>query len=125
MMHIDVQGLDALHARLTAMTTKLDHFNKVEMRQTMSTWQTDDLHRQHPFTKHTHNRVQTTVRPHSRRELLGKRKYLRKVLHQKLPRVRRRSHRIYRRTSTRPILRAELWQSLVERMTAALGEIKW
>jgi hypothetical protein len=125
---VNSDDLRAIDKRLADMLHKLDHFGSVELGQEMSDWQTQEMHRHRPFTMRWRGRmrkVMTIVRPHSLREVLGKRGYARKVLHQKVGRAPRR-HRIYHAWSTRPILRAELLSRLQAHMTQAFETlIKW
>ena len=122
--------IDLAHAdeKIAAMLHKIDHFGKVDMGREMSDWQTKDLHRHRPFTMRWRGRerkVQTVVRPHSLRELLGKRGYARKVLHLKVGRAPR-HHRQYRRWSNRPILRESMIALLGQHMIEAFKKhISW
>jgi hypothetical protein len=121
----DLQDFDR---RLAGMLQKLDHFGTVDLGREMSDWQVQDMHRHRPFTMRWRGRVRkvmTKVRPHSLREVLGQRRYMRKVLKLKVGRAPRR-HRTYHRWSTRPILRGELLGRLQTHMQLALATlIKW
>ena len=130
MLEVEISRTDMsrLDEKLTEMLHKIDHFGKVDMGREMSDWQTKDLHRHRPFTmrwRGTMRKVQTVVRPHSLRELLGKRGYARKVLHLKVGRAPR-HHRQYRHWSNRPILRELMIQLLIAHMTDAFKKhISW
>lgn len=130
MLDVSVNPVDlkALDERLAGMLKTLDHFGAVDIGHEMSDWQTQDMHRHRPFTMRWRGRVRkvmTKVRPHSLRETLGERRYMRKVLHEKLRRAPRR-RRTYYRYSTRPILRSALFARLQQRMTEALEKlIRW
>jgi hypothetical protein len=122
----DPASVQRINEKLSGMLKKIDHFGRVEMGQIMSAWQTDDLHRQRPFTKRSRGKikkVETVIRPHSLWEMSHS--HWRRVHKQRAPRhLRRRRH--YRRWSTRPILRAGLDTKLFSDMIDAFHRaIKW
>jgi hypothetical protein len=131
---IDVSG--ALNA-CNGMLAKIDHFKRVDIGAELSDWQTEDLDRHRPFTMRSRSRgrATTVIRPHSRFEVqrsqYAGRQFgrLQKILAKPRKRAYRGAalaYRLYRRWSTRPILRAEMEQKLEERMTRLLEEkIKW
>jgi hypothetical protein len=119
-MPFSVDNLEAVDKKLESMLNKLDYFSKVEMGHVLSQWQTDNIHRHRPFTlrwRGQKRQVVTKFRPHSlyevKRSLLAERRAKRHgapPLH----------------TSTRPILREDMWQLLVDQMTRAFHDtIKW
>lgn len=132
MMTLEVSREDVAQVaeRLEAMRHTIDHFSRVEMGDVMSDWQTNDMNRHRPFTMRSRHKVQTVVRPHSLREMLGLREYdrqLRRYLHIKVGRLPRPKHpHMVRRWSTRPILRAALESKLFSDMTEAFhSAISW
>jgi hypothetical protein len=122
-IHGDDNALAKLDRRLETMLHRIDHFAKVDMGHVMSDWQTQDMHRHRPFTMRSRRKVQTKVRPHSLREVLGAKRFRAKLAGKRLPhrpKLRR------GRWSTRPILRAELLNALYMHMTDALHSfIRW
>lgn len=130
MIELNAEDVARINAKLTSMVRKLDHFGKVELGQVMSGWQVEEMHRHRPFTMRWTGRkrqVRTVVRPHSLREVLGERAYRRKILHLKTARraPRQRHRRLYRRWSSRPILRemleAQLWKDMTEAFARAIS----
>jgi hypothetical protein len=119
---LDVSG--AQHT-IAAMIHKIDHFKKVDVGRVMSEWQVEDMHRHRPFTKRVRSRgtASTLVRPHSRYEVNRSKNAQRRVAR----RARRKrgftASLQYRKWSTRPILRAELYAALVARMNDALQKL--
>ena len=116
---------------ITGMINKVDHFKRVDIGMTMSQWQTEDLHRHKPFTMRSRAKgtAATVVRPHSRFEVLRSRYAERgqarvaKLLAKPRKRAYRGKlaiYRNYRRWSTRPILREEMYVTLTRRMSDAL-----
>jgi hypothetical protein len=124
-MDVHIDGLDHLYETVTDMLKKIDHFKAVDIGAEMSAWQTEDMHRHRPFTMRSRRagRATTKIRPHSLYEMKHSRSAQRRFLRRarKLPYV-----ADYRHWSTRPILRDELEQRLVDRMTTLLNEkITW
>jgi hypothetical protein len=117
MFSIEIESTAGLQDRLEAMQQKIKQFEQVDMPNELFNWEAEDLHRMRPWVRRRRRSAMTIVRPHSVREM--------KARHRLLVRAHRR-HRQVQRWSTRPILRAELWKTLVERMTALLAEkIHW
>jgi hypothetical protein len=87
------------------------------MREEMLAWQTQDMHRKRPRAKFSmnHRRIGTRIYPRGRH-------HYRKRTDRQYP-LRRRGHRHH--TTTRPILRVELYERLRDRMTQLLGTIGW
>ena len=82
-----------------------------------ASWQTDDVHRKHADVRHTRSGVRTTFRPHSRYEMMRRRRSARRLI---------RRGRYVPRWSTRPILRQQLLDELYERIVKMLHEkFKW
>ncbi|HEY2243467.1 MAG TPA: hypothetical protein VGH47_04485 [Xanthobacteraceae bacterium] len=130
-IEFDPGPLAKLDRRLDDMVKQLEAFGN-HFGDILSDWQTEDIHRKRAFTLKWGKRVhkaQTTVRPHSLHEMLGEHAYQRIVLHTpnvKRGHIRRRYRgRVYRRTSTRPILRSGLLELLQARLNEALARLKW
>jgi hypothetical protein len=112
--------------QIAGMIRKIGHFKTVDIGQQLSDWQSEDMHRHRPFTMRKRGVASTTIRPHSLWEMTGEhggfvRKQGRRLQSRATRRLRSVKRRV-RRFSTRPILRAELYQELVERMNRALRE---
>jgi hypothetical protein len=117
-------------ATITAMLHQIDHFGRVGIGTEMSDWQVEDMHRHRPFTmrNRSQKKASTMVRPHSRYEVNRSRMAQRRIAR----RARRKSGPLavaaqpQARTSTRPILRAELLVGFTKRMTEAMHEkLQW
>jgi hypothetical protein len=137
---VEVQN-QAVLARLNKMVELIDHAKKVETGNALSTWQTEDLHRQKPFTMRFRAKglAVTVVRPHSLYEMVrsegaaldpkSRRRLvrgLRSKLGHPLGRKFLPSLRVHRHWSTRPILRSELFKKLAERATEVIAkEVSW
>jgi hypothetical protein len=112
-------------ATIGGMLRKLDHFKRVDIGAELSAWQTEDMHRNRPFTIRNRSKgtAATKIRPHSRYEVQRSRMAQRRIA--------RRSKRAgyvpeQRRWSTRPILREELYNRLIERMSRVFSDkLKW
>jgi hypothetical protein len=125
--NFQMEGLDAIAARIDGMVHKLAHAKAVDVGQVLSEWQTKDMHRRRPFTMRSRRkgRAVTVVRPHSRYEMQHSHRFQMKV--------RRRLKRkpdaaiplVRRRWSTRPILRAELEEQLSQRVHELRERLKW
>jgi hypothetical protein len=139
---IDTSGVEA---RLLGMIEQLEHFKRVDLGAGLSSFQTEDMHRQRPFTMRSRAKgtAATVVRPHSLYEMMrstqAQRRFVRaRVKYEKfLASGRRRRRRrpkyiriaesgLYTRTSMRPILLAELYDKLHTRMSDLLAQkLKW
>jgi len=106
---------------ITGMINKVDHFKRVDIGMTMSQW--------HTMRSRANGTAATVVRPHSRFEVLRSRYAERgqarvaKLLAKPRKRAYRGKlaiYRNYRRWSTRPILREEMYVTLTRRMSDAL-----
>lgn len=119
----------ALEKRITRMIYRIQHVKRVEVGQVLSDWQVDDMHRHRPGTKRNRGMgtASTIVRPHSLREMQRSRKFGQTM--GRIIRSKRRKNKVvprtYLRTSTRPILRAELFEKLKERVHALVARIHW
>jgi hypothetical protein len=121
--------------KVNGMLAKIDHFKRVDIGTGLSEFQVQDMHRHRPFTMRSRAKGQATtkIRPHSLFEMKRSIKAQRRVLrvHKSLAagkRVRRKSLGAlrYERTSTRPILREEMYSVLMERMIRLRDEkLKW
>jgi hypothetical protein len=111
-------------ATIAGMLRRIDHFKRVDIGQGLSEWQTDDMHRNRPFTMRNRKagRATTLIRPHSRYEVNRSRAAQRRLTR----RAKRPSYTgptQIRHWSTRPILRSELYESLITRMTDLFGRL--
>lgn len=136
-MSIEIQmfNADAAAARFDGMIHQIARFGNPGIAHFIREWQSEDLDRKHPFltgkSPHWsggHVSAQTTVRPHSRYEVQHSKAFQarlgRRLRGKKHPRLIPAVQRL--RWSTRPILRAGLWEQLVERITKAFNaEISW
>lgn len=116
--------------RIGAMIGKINHFKRVDVGQGLSAWQTDDLHRHRPFTMRSRarGRAATVIRPHSLYEVERSRKTRGRVVRRfaKKVHIKLALARQYLTYSSRPILRAEMYSVLQNRMTRLLAEkITW
>src|SRR5262245_25161793 len=50
MIEIKLDGLDALKERVDNMAEQVEHLKRVDLGNELSDWQTEDLHRNRPFT---------------------------------------------------------------------------
>lgn len=117
MIDIGLIGLKAVTDKLDAMRAKIAHAKHVDLGDEFASWQTDDVHRKHADVRHTRSGVRTTFRPHSRYEMMRRRRSARRLI---------RRGRYVPRWSTRPILRQQLLDELYERMVEMLHEkFKW
>jgi hypothetical protein len=119
-LDINQQDLKDITKRLYVMAARIRHFKAVDIGATLSTWQTDDMHRHRPFTKRLKRagKASTLIRPHSRYEMTRSRRAA--------SRLRRRRKPPRPKTSTRPILREELDAQLQKRLVEALHQkIHW
>lgn len=103
----------------------------------LSAWQTEDVHRERPFTRRKGKGIyQTKFRPHSLYEVNRGRVRLIKKSESPLGRQtrkrqrirvrRKKTARVYRRSSTRPILRSAMIARLHTRMSELLHEnLRW
>jgi hypothetical protein len=135
-MTIEV-GIDAtaLVARVNDMIGKISHFKRVDIGAGLSDFQTQDMHRNRPFTMRSRGKgaATTKIRPHSLYETQHSGKVQRRVRRvamaiQAGKRVRRRSLQALKYThfSTRPILREEMFEVLGVRMSSLLvDKITW
>jgi hypothetical protein len=91
---------------INRMLFKLRRFSRRDIGNELSDWQTEDVHRDRPFTKRTRGGARTKFRLHSRFETKrgrrARRRTARRIAKGKPP------NRVYRRWSTRPILRAAM-----------------
>jgi hypothetical protein len=120
--------MSSLQGQIAGMIRKIDHFKRVDIGKELSDWQVEQMHRHKPFTMRNRARgiASTTIRPHSLWEMTHEhggfeRKTGRRLQSRATRRLRSLKRRL-RRWSTRPILRPELYQELIERMNRALGE---
>ena len=121
--------VDAKAAQETvdSMIHQLTHFTRIDIGQVMSDWQTEDMHRQRPFTMRNRGagRATTIVRPHSRFEVNRSRMAQRRIARRAKSKKWAGVVSPFRKWSTRPILRSEMMDDLVRRAQEALAKIKW
>jgi hypothetical protein len=126
-IELDVSG--ALE-RLDGMIEKIQHVKHVEVGQTLSDWQTQDLHRRRPFTMRSRakGKATTVLRPHSLFEIRRSIAYQRRM-GRKVARGGKRAMQTFSRwevkTSMRPILRSELEERIYERVMALRERLRW
>lgn len=116
---------------LGRMIAQIQHFKRVDIGAGLSEFQVQDLHRHRPFTMRSRGRgtAATKIRPHSLFEMQGRvrserkiKRYVRDLNLGKKVRPKRTRALQYLHTSTRPILRAEMYALLEERMVRLLHE---
>ena len=117
---------------LNAMYKKIAHIKAVELGQTLSDWQTQDMHRNKPFTMRSccAGKASTVIRPHSLFEVKRSQRY-----QSGMARCIKRGSKTKKallillhyepRTSTRAILREFTEALLRARLSALLDELKW
>jgi hypothetical protein len=124
-----------LSEMLGRMIAQVEHFKRVDIGMGLSDFQTEDMHRNRPFTMRSRARgvAVTKIRPHSLYEMVGRVRTQRKIkryvrdlnLGRRVQPKRARALQ-YLHTSTRDILRAEMYAVLEERMVRLLNEkITW
>jgi len=130
--------------RIKAMIGKLDHFRRVDIGMGLSEFQTDEMHRDRPFTMRSRAKgiAVTKIRPHSlyemeasaraqKRYVRAKKRYETKWLPSGKKRRKRKPKYVvvaetYRHWSTRPILRSEMEAKLADLMEYLLQQkIHW
>jgi len=117
------------------MIDTIDHFKRVDIGKGLSDFQVEDLHRNRPFTMRSRAKgmATTKIRPHSLYEMQGRvrsqkriKRYIRDLNMGKRVRPKRAQALRYLHTSTRDILRAEMYAILDERMHRMMIEkIVW
>jgi hypothetical protein len=116
-------------ATIDAMIRQIDHFGRVGIGQELSAWQVEDMHRHRPFTMRNRSakKAATLVRPHSRYEVNRSRMAQRRIArHARRKKGLSAADLQQQRTSTRPILRAEVLALLQPRMSKAMREqLQW
>jgi hypothetical protein len=134
----------ALEGRIKGMLAKLDHFRRVDLGMGLSEFQTDEMHRDRPFTMRSRAKglATTKIRPHGlyemrksvkaqRRFIRARKRYEEKYLPSGKKRRRRKPKYVviaetYKRWSTRPILRTEMEARLADLMKYLLEQkITW
>jgi hypothetical protein len=128
MFEVKVEGLEPLLKKFDTFGDQLDALHK-QMPEELVEWQRDDMRRRYPNIDISEDKDETTAEtdiwPRSRIELQpGFKRPRRPALAQ--PKQHRLRGAGRPPPSTRPILRAELFTKLVDRMTKLLGEaMKW
>jgi hypothetical protein len=114
--------------RIDKMLARIDHVKRVEIGVILSKWQVEDMDRKKPFTRRSRAKGQalTVIRPHSLFEMKRSTRFQRRLV-----RMSKRKRKPYiapqarLHTSTRPILREELFDKLATRMQELTASIKW
>jgi hypothetical protein len=137
MIQIDLSDPRGSIRRVDVMIGKIAHFKQVDIGQELSAWQTEDMHRRRAFTmrKRRAGQASTIIRPHSLYEMVGERggakrgrggSFQRRVAGKLRRLATNVMQRIYRRWSTRPILRVELYETLETRMLDLMNKkLRW
>jgi hypothetical protein len=130
MFNIEMIGAEAVEKRLADMAEKIRHAKAVDIGTELSDWQTEDMHRNRPFTMRSRakGKATTIIRPHSLREMKHSLRYQRRM-GRKVARGGKRAMLTFSRwevkTSMRPILRSALEEQLMERVMALRERLKW
>jgi len=117
-------------ASLTQMLGRIDHFKRVDVGMGLSDFQTQDMHRHRPFTMRSRAKgmATTKIRQHSLYEMMRSGRFRARVAKRfaKTVHISPTVAREYLRYSTRPILRAEMYAVLGERLIRLRDdEITW
>lgn len=119
MIDIDIETT-AVEKCIRIMVARIGRFTYT-MGAEMSDWQTADMKRKQPFTKRNSRAkfVYTTVRPHSKKRMMKRRKLIRRM-------TRKGQYVGHLVGSNRPILRTELEAKLAERMKGLMEKrLQW
>ena len=110
-----------LQKRLDDMTEQLKALGQVQLGQELKAWQSEDMHRKHPTQRvwAKGKRASTIIRPHSIYEMKRSKKAAQRATRRKS------GWGPLAHTSTRPVLRAELYDRLTARMHDLIAKIKW
>ena len=134
-IEVDEKALEEVRHSINRMVQSLEHLRTFDLGGELSAWQTEDVHRNKPFTMRFRKagRAQTVFRPHAWKQVIRSRRYQRSggrklarlVLHPS-----RKAAAAFGRfqsiTSTLPILREELVEKLGERLLEmAKEQLKW
>jgi hypothetical protein len=132
---IDPKTLEDVQHKVDHMLQSIDHLKRVDLGAELSEWQTEDLHRNKPFTMRYRRagRAVTVIRPHSLFEVKRSAAYQRKAGRRLIRLAKRPSRKaaaafraFQARISARAILRQEMLERLVERLGEMVAEkIKW
>jgi hypothetical protein len=116
-VNVEADGLEHIDETIRLMINDIDQLGKYNLVEEMVAWQSDDMNRQYPNVVIENDKtVMTRVWPRSRTWVPKPKAGSRTV------------QRVYAppRRSTRPILRAELFTMLCERMFRNMTELlKW
>jgi hypothetical protein len=123
-MEIEIEGIDKFASRIDAMIQNIDNFGKTDMPAELTNWQAEDMKRHFPETETPDDKTATTeIFPRSRVPSQHKRPSGTARL---VPLARPKGASGVRPISTRPILRSELYTSLVKRMSDLLEKsLSW
>jgi hypothetical protein len=124
-----VEGTHEIEAKLSGMIEKLSELKRNDLADEFALWQTEDLNRDKAAVQRARGGWRTTIRPHSRYEMQASKRYQRRQLRRVSTGTARAAKAFMlwqAKTSTRPILRAELSDQLRERMLALVqNKLKW
>lgn len=129
MIQIDIEGVEGLFQTIDSMVDQVDTFGREEMPQGLTDWQIEDMRRRYPQTDMPNDKTAvTTIYPRSPlSDMPGYKagKYKRRTVVITKPNVGGLGG-AGGRTSTRPILRPELFEKLYDRMTGLIEQsLKW
>jgi hypothetical protein len=114
-LNVETVGLDAIQNTIDKMVEDIVQLGKIEIFEELTAWQSEDMHRKYPNTlQDTETSAVTGVWPRSR-TWMPTRKTNRQVA--------QRIHMAQVHTSTRPILRAELFTMLCDRMAVLMSKV--
>jgi len=136
-LEFNKEDIKRLETRMENMIKHIAHIKSVDLGNTLSDWQREDLHRHRAFTMKSRakGRATTVIRQHSLYEMQQSVRAQRKVKRvvaalQAGKRVRKKRLHFYlgyqQPYSTRPILRDEVYRLLPPRLSTMLREhLKW
>jgi len=138
-IEVDEKALEEVRHSINRMVQSLEHLRTFDLGGELSAWQTEDVHRNKPFTMRFRKagRAQTVFRPHSWKRVKRSILYQRRGSSLLTRALSRRTQKGYLRTmaqyhafqplaSTREILRQELIEQLGTRLVEMAREkLKW
>jgi hypothetical protein len=118
-IQLDEVALKSVTRRIDTMVEAIEQLRHVDLGNELADWETSDMRRKRPYTKHRYNGASTIIRAHSWFEVKGRRKVVRKL-------IRKGRYIGGRRWSTRPVLRPFLLDQLSDRIEAlAEQSLRW
>jgi len=122
MMHIEMFGLDEIARTIDSMSKQIEQLGKSNMADELTAWQAEDMRRRYPNTKQDDDKtVSTEIWPRSRLSEQRRKQRSRPLRIHVAPRTGTAGGTPVH--SARPILRSELFTTLVERMDALLARV--